>query len=57
MVEQLAGMLSNLKVELIDPVVIKGYPRAENLQALDQLADDIVKKHEGCNLIRKGVSS
>ena len=45
MVQQLAGMISNLKVEVLDPVVVKGYPRGEDFEALDKLAATIVEKH------------
>ena len=46
-VEQIKGMLSNLKVELLKPVVIKGFPKEEDLRALDRLADEILSKHHG----------
>jgi len=46
MVKQLAGMISNLKVEILDPVVVKGYPRDEDFAALDKLATIIAEKHE-----------
>lgn len=46
-VEQLTGMLSNLKVEMLDPVLSKGYPGAETFAALDGLADQIRAKHAG----------
>jgi flavorubredoxin len=45
-VEMLTGMLPNLKVELIEPVLTKGYPKEEDLKALSELADQIAKKHE-----------
>ncbi len=51
MVEQLAQMIPNLKVEIIDPVVIKGYPGEEDFKALDKLAADIAGKHKEHNLI------
>ena len=51
MVEQLAQMIPNLKVEIIDPVVIKGYPGDEDFKALDKLAADIADKHKEHNLI------
>ncbi len=38
-------MLTNLKLELIDPVYIKGNPREEDFKALDKLADSIAQKH------------
>ncbi len=45
-VDILTGMLPNLKVELIEPVLIKGHPREEDLKALSKLADEIVEKHK-----------
>jgi len=45
MVEQVTEMLSNLKVELIKPVISKGRPEEEDFKALDELADEILKKH------------
>jgi flavorubredoxin len=45
MVEQITGLLSNLKVELLEPVIAKGQPRDEDYRALDKLADQIAAKH------------
>ena len=45
-VDTLAGMISNLKVEVLDPVLCKGLPKEQDLQALDALADSIVAKHK-----------
>lgn len=42
----LGKMLSGLKAELIEPVIVKGYPRGENFAQLDELADVILQKHE-----------
>lgn len=50
MVKQLAGMMSNLNVEILDPVVIRGYPRDKDFEALDKLADTIAEKHKALNL-------
>jgi len=50
MVEQITGMLSNLKVELLEPVVIKGFPKEESFRALDRLAEEILNKHNENNL-------
>lgn len=52
MVDQITGMLKNLKVELIEPVLVKGYPREEALKALEKLADEIVEKHKQINLMK-----
>jgi flavorubredoxin len=45
MLDTIKGMLPNLKVQLLTPVVIKGYPKSEDLSALDKLADEILEKH------------
>lgn len=45
-VEQLAAMVPNLKVELLDPVLSKGFPREEHFIALDKLAETIAQKHK-----------
>lgn len=45
-VETLAGLIPNLKVEVLDPVLCKGLPREADLQALDQLARAIAEKHK-----------
>ncbi|MFH2043977.1 MAG: FprA family A-type flavoprotein [Pseudomonadota bacterium] len=44
-VETLAGMIPNLKVEVLDPVLCKGTPSENDFKALDKLADTIAKKH------------
>lgn len=44
--EQITGMLTNLKVEVIEPVIIKGHPKEADFKALDRLADDILRKHK-----------
>jgi flavorubredoxin len=49
-VEQLAAMLPNLKVEILPPVIIKGYPKEADYQALDKLADTITAKHKEAGL-------
>jgi hypothetical protein len=38
-------MITNIKVELIEPVYIKGYPKEIDFISLDNLANEIVKKH------------
>jgi len=50
MVERITGMLSNLKVELLNPVVTKGFPKEEDFRELDRLADEISEKHKKHNL-------
>jgi len=50
MVERITGMLSNLKVELLEPVVIRGFPEEDDFKALDRMADKILNKHKEYNL-------
>jgi flavorubredoxin len=51
MVDQLKGLLVNLKVEMFEPVVVKGYPKVADFAALDRLADQILEKHRLAGLI------
>lgn len=44
-VETLAGMIPNLKVEVLEPVLCKGLPKEDTLEALDRMADAIAAKH------------
>ncbi|MGB2853013.1 MAG: FprA family A-type flavoprotein [Dehalococcoidia bacterium] len=48
-VEQLLGMIPNLKVELLEPVLSKGLPKEADFRALDSLADTIAQKHKEHN--------
>ena len=51
MVEQMKHLISNLKVEFLDPVEIKGDPREDDLKKLDELADTILKKHKELGIV------
>ena len=44
-VEQIADLTSNLRVEFLDPVLCRGFPRQADLGALDNLAATIAEKH------------
>ena len=46
-VEQISGLIPNLKVEVLGAVLCKGFPRAADFAALDALADKIKEKHAG----------
>lgn len=48
-VEQLAAMIPNLKVEILSPVLSKGFPREADFRALDNLAATIAEKHKEHN--------
>jgi flavorubredoxin len=52
MVEQIKGMLSSLRAEIIEPVVVKGHPRNEDFKVLDKLAEEIYKKHKEYNIAK-----
>jgi len=45
--EQIMGLTSGLKVEWLDPVMSRGLPTQEDLEALDRLADAIATRHQG----------
>jgi flavorubredoxin len=44
--EIIKGMLPNLKVELLNPILIKGLPRETDFKNLDDLAQTIAEKHK-----------
>ncbi|MBN1152780.1 MAG: FprA family A-type flavoprotein [Dehalococcoidia bacterium] len=49
-VEQLLSLVPNLKVEVLEPLLVKGLPTEEALGAVDKLAALIVEKHQGAGL-------
>jgi flavorubredoxin len=49
-VETLAGMIPNLKVEVIEPVLFKGSPSDDAFKALENLAETIATKHKELGL-------
>ncbi|MGA9350092.1 MAG: FprA family A-type flavoprotein [Anaerolineae bacterium] len=50
-IEQIAGLIPDLKVEILEPVLCKGFPREADFRALDDLAAAIVAKHAEHNLV------
>jgi len=44
-VEQISGLIPNLKVEVLAPVMAKGFPRQENFLELERLAREISERH------------
>lgn len=50
-VEAIAGMIPNLKVEILPPVYCKGHPRETDFEALRALADTIAAKHRELGLL------
>ncbi len=49
--QQISQIFSRLKVEFLEPVLVKGYPREETFKALDKLADEILRCHEKHGLL------
>ncbi len=43
-VDQIKNLLSSLKVEWIEPLMIKGHPDAKAFEQLDQFVEDLIKK-------------
>jgi flavorubredoxin len=50
-VEQVASSIPNLKVEVLGPVMCKGFPRAKDFEAIDRLADAIAAKHRALGIL------
>jgi flavorubredoxin len=50
-VDVLGGLIAPLKAELLTPVLAKGAPRAEDMQAIDALADTIATRHREAGLL------
>ena len=51
MVEQLTSMLTNLKAEILEPVLAKGQARESDFAALEKLADEILTKHKELGIV------
>lgn len=51
MVEQLAEIVGSLNIEIIEPVVVKGYPKEADFNLLEELAEKIKNKHKELGLI------
>jgi flavorubredoxin len=49
--ETIVNMLDHVKVEVLEPVIVKGQPDEATLRQLERLADDILKKHGGITLV------
>jgi flavorubredoxin len=49
--ETIVKMLDHVKVEVLEPVIVKGLPDEAAMQALDRLADEILKKHKEINIV------
>jgi len=50
--ETIVKMLDHVKVEVLEPVMVKGLPDEKTLAALDRLADTIAQKHKENNILK-----
>ncbi|HZK29832.1 MAG TPA: FprA family A-type flavoprotein [Methanoregula sp.] len=50
-VDTIVKMLDHVKVEVIEPVMVKGLPDETTFLALNLLADEILKKHKSSNIV------
>ena len=50
MLEQITSMLGNLKIELLEPVIVKGHPKEADFASLDRLADSILERHRSIGI-------
>ena len=50
-VDTIVKMLDHVKVEVLEPVMVKGQPDEATLKQLDRLADDILKKHTEIKIV------
>ena len=50
-VDQIAAMISNLKAEVLEPVVCKGYPGEDDFEQIAQLAQIIEEKHREIGIL------
>lgn len=46
MIDMLTSMLGNLKAEMFEPVIARGFPAEQDFVELDKLADQILMKHK-----------
>jgi flavorubredoxin len=46
MLDQITNMIGNLKVEMINPLIIKGYPKKDDYNKIEEMANEIAEKHE-----------
>jgi flavorubredoxin len=51
MLDQITGMISTLKVDMISPLIIKGFPKEEDYKKIDEMADEIASKHKKLGII------
>jgi flavorubredoxin len=53
MLDQITGLMGNLRVEMIDPLIIKGFPMEADYKKIDAMADEITQKHQELGILKK----
>jgi len=51
MLDQITGMIGTLKVDMISPLIIKGFPNDEDYHKIDEMADEIASQHKKLGII------
>jgi flavorubredoxin len=51
MLDQIKGMISMLKVDIITPLIIKGFPTEEDYNKIDEMAQEIATQHKKLGII------
>lgn len=52
MLDQITSMIGSLKAEIITPLIIKGFPEADDFKKIEVMADEIALKHEELGIIK-----
>ncbi len=52
-VQHVQNCVTVIKPEVFEPVLIRGHPGEEDLRKIDDMAEEIMKKHENLNLIKR----
>jgi len=50
-IDQITGMFTRIKPELLAPVLVKGFPDDAAFKSLEQLADNILEKHKESGIV------
>lgn len=49
--DTIVNLLAPLKLDLIEPLMVKGKPKKDDFERLDKIADEIFEKHKSINLV------
>jgi len=51
MLEHIKSMMTNMKADFIEPVIVKGHPKGDDFSRLETLADGILERHRRLNIV------